>query len=59
MLADIMSKPDLAEACFLVAVIVFAAGLLISLSKTSPLKAYDRVIEYTGLAILAFGFLAL
>lgn len=57
MLAAIMTKPDLAEACFLIAVIVFALGIALTLTKSA--WPYIRVLDYTGLALLAFGFLAL
>lgn len=57
MLSAIMTKPDLAEACFLIAVLVFGLGIVLTLTR-SPWP-YIRVLDYVGLALVAFGFLAL
>lgn len=57
MLADIMTKPDLAEACFLIALILFCLGFLIVLKF--PTFAWTKLLDYAGFAMLALGLLAL
>lgn len=57
MLADIMSKPDLAEAMFLIAFIVFVIEIVVILSKKVVVPA--GLLIAIGLACVAFGWLAL
>ncbi len=57
MIAAIMTKPDFAEVCFLIAFILFAIEFVIRLAKVA--FPYDLLLVVAGLAMLALGFLAL
>jgi hypothetical protein len=52
-----MSKPDFGEALFLVAFIIFALEAVVILTKKVIVPA--GLLLALGLAVLAFGFLAL
>lgn len=58
MLAAIMSSPDFAEVCFLVAFIVFAIEVVAAVARPAA-WAYDFALVTLGLAFVALGFLAL
>jgi hypothetical protein len=59
MLASIMTKPDFAEVCFLIAFILFVIELVIILTKNSPRWPYPNLLVVAGLAFVALGWLAL
>jgi hypothetical protein len=57
MLSAIMTKPDFAEVCFLVAFILFVIEFFIRLFvRPYP---YEMLLVVAGLAFLALGWLAL
>jgi hypothetical protein len=58
MLNVILNEPDLAEWCFLLAVIIFVIAALLYW-KDPPTWRYTPALVPTGLAIFALGFLAL
>lgn len=58
MISAIMTSPDFAEICFLVAVILFAVEFVRCLSRNEH-WAYDSALMAAGLAFVALGFLAL
>jgi len=55
MLATIMSSPDFAEACFLIALILFVIAMLVSIYRV----AHTLPVVSAGLAFIALAFLAL
>ena len=57
-LSAIMTEPDFAEICFLVAFILFTIEFVIRLVRPSN-WVYDSVLMAAGLAFVALGFLAL
>jgi len=58
MLAAIMTSPDFAEVCFLIAFILFVIEFIIRLLRPAA-WVYDSVLLVAGLAFIALGFLAL
>lgn len=58
MITAIMTKPEFAEVCFLVAFILFAIEFVIRLVRPAN-WAYDLMLAMAGLAFVALGFLAL
>lgn len=57
MLSAIMTSPDFAEVCFLVAFILFAIATVVHLVQ--PTFQYLSVLIPAGLAFVALGWLAL
>lgn len=57
MLSAIMTKPDFAEVCFLVAFILFVIEVVVLVVKTAVVPA--GLLIAAGLAFIALGFLAL
>jgi hypothetical protein len=57
-LAAIMTSPDVAEVCFLVAVILFAVELVVRVTRPAN-WVYESVLLVAGLLFVALGFLAL
>lgn len=58
MLSVIMSSPDFAEVCFLVAFIVFAIEFVAAVTRPAS-WVYDMAMVTLGLGFLTLGFLAL
>jgi hypothetical protein len=58
MLTAIMTSPDFAEICFLVALVLFTIEFVIRLVRPAN-WAYDSVLLAAGLAFIALGWLAL
>lgn len=57
-LATIMTEPDFAEVCFLIAVIVFLLEVVVCIARPAN-WAYSGLLIAVGLAALALGELAL
>ena len=58
MLTAVMSNPDFAEICFLVAFILFVIEVVIIVAKPAG-YVYGNLLIAAGLAFVALGWLAL
>lgn len=58
MLSAIMTKPDFAEVCFLIAFILFVIEFVIRLARPANWP-FDWLLMVAGLAFMALGWLAL
>lgn len=56
--AAIMTEPDFAEVCFLIAVIVFVLEVIVCIARPAN-WAYSGLLLAVGLAAISLGFLAL